>query len=88
MLLAAGLLLIERRRSLARRQLFGLYIAGYPIGRIIIEKMRTDDAELILGQRLNVWTSIIVFVIGIAIVVHTGRRSRSTEEATSQPSTM
>ena len=23
--------------------------------------MRTDEADLILGQRLNVWTSIVVF---------------------------
>ena len=76
MLLALVLLVIERRRPLAPGQLFGLYIAGYPLGRIIIEKMRTDDAELILGQRLNVWTSIIVFLIGVAIVLHTGRRGR------------
>ena len=88
MLLAVALLLIERRRSLAPGQLFGLYIAGYPIGRIIIEKMRTDEAELIWGQRLNVWTSIVVFLIGVAIVVHTGRRARTKAEATPQPSTM
>lgn len=91
MLLAVALLLVERRWSLKRGQLFGLYIAGYPLGRIIIEKMRTDDAELILGQRLNVWTSIIVFLIGVAIVVHTGRRDRATSddaEAPAQPSTM
>lgn len=88
MLLAAVLLLVDRRFSLARGQLFGLYVAGYPIGRIIIEKMRTDEAELILGQRLNVWTSIVVFLIGVAIYVHTGRRARRAPEAESQPSTM
>ena len=88
MALAVVLLLIERRRSLARGQLFGLYIAGYPIGRIIIERMRTDEAELIFGQRLNVWTSIIVFLIGVAIVVHTGRRARKVSPPAPQPSTM
>lgn len=88
MLLAAALLLIERRWSLARGQLFGLYIAGYPIGRIIIERMRTDEAELILGQRLNVWTSIIVFLIGVAIVIHTGRRARRGQEAAPHVPTM
>ncbi|WP_353953758.1 prolipoprotein diacylglyceryl transferase [Knoellia sp. S7-12] len=88
MLLALVLLLIERRWSLARGQLFGLYIAGYPVGRIIIEKMRTDDAELIFGQRVNVWTSIVVFLIGVAIVVHTGRRARKGQDAPAQPSTM
>ena len=85
LLLAGALLLIERRWDLARGQLFGLYIAGYPIGRIVIERMRTDEAELILGQRLNVWTSIVVFLIGVAVVVHTGRRARKDAP---QPSTM
>jgi prolipoprotein diacylglyceryl transferase len=85
LLLAAALLLIDRRRDLARGQLFGLYIAGYPIGRIIIERMRTDEAELILGQRLNVWTSIVVFLIGVGVVIHTGRRAR---RGTPEPSTM
>ncbi|KGN32532.1 prolipoprotein diacylglyceryl transferase [Knoellia sinensis KCTC 19936] len=85
LLLAALLLLVDRRWNLARGQLFGLYVAGYPIGRIIIEKMRTDEAELILGQRLNVWTSIIVFLIGVGIVLHTRRRAQRTA---SQPSTM
>ena len=52
----------------------GLYVAGYPVGRIVIEKMRTDEAELILGQRLNVWTSIVVFLLGVWIFWFTGRR--------------
>ena len=56
-------------------QLFGLYIAGYPVGRIVVEKMRTDEAELILGQRLNVWTSIVVFLLGLWIIWYTGRRA-------------
>ena len=52
-------------------QLLGLYVAGYPVGRIVIEKMRTDEAELVLGQRLNVWTSIVVFLLGrLDLLVH------------------
>ena len=69
------LLVIDKRRSLAPGQLMGLYVAGYPVGRIVVEKMRTDEAELILGQRLNVWTSIIVFLLGVWIVWYTGRRA-------------
>ena len=61
---------------LAPGQLFGLYIAGYPVGRIVVEKMRTDEAELILGQRLNVWTSIVVFLLGVWIVWFTGTPGR------------
>jgi prolipoprotein diacylglyceryltransferase len=54
----------------------GLYVAGYPVGRIVIEKLRTDEAEVIFGQRLNVWTSIVVFVLGVWIFWYTGRRAR------------
>ena len=70
------LLVVDKRRSLAPGQLMGLYVAGYPVGRIVIEKMRTDEAELILGQRLNVWTSIVVFLLGVWIFWFTGRRAR------------
>ncbi|MBT9257043.1 prolipoprotein diacylglyceryl transferase [Phycicoccus sp. MAQZ13P-2] len=79
LVLGFGLLALDRRRRLAPGQLLGLYVAGYPIGRIVVEKMRTDEAELILGQRLNVWTSILVFLLGVWIVWHTGRRARRAE---------
>ncbi|WP_193315240.1 prolipoprotein diacylglyceryl transferase [Nostocoides sp. F2B08] len=72
-LLAAALMLAERRFTLARGQVLGLYVAGYPVGRIVLELMRTDDATIILGQRINVWTSLVVFLVGITIVVWAGR---------------
>lgn len=75
--LGVFLLLASRRWSLAPGQVFGLYVALYPVGRIIVEKMRTDEAELILGQRLNVWTSIAVFALGWWIFWATGRRGRA-----------
>ncbi len=79
--LATLLLLVDRRRALAPGQLLGLYVAGYPVGRIVVEKMRTDEAELILGQRLNVWTSIGVFLLGVWIYWYTGRRARRSAPA-------
>ena len=75
-LLGVLLLVVDRRFSLAPGQLFGMYVAGYPVGRIVIERMRTDEAELVLGQRLNVWTSIAVFLLGLWIIWFTGRRAR------------
>ena len=54
--------------------MFGLYVAGYPLGRIVFEKMRTDDANVILGQRVNVWTSILVFLLGVFLVWSARRR--------------
>jgi prolipoprotein diacylglyceryltransferase len=75
-LLGTLLLVVDHRRHLAPGQLTGLYVAGYPVGRIVIERMRTDEAELILGQRLNVWTCIVVFLLGVWIYWFTGRRAR------------
>lgn len=72
-LLAGALILAERRFTLRRGQVFGLYVAGYPVGRIVLELMRTDEATVILGQRINVWTSLIVFALGVAIVLWAGR---------------
>ncbi len=45
--LATALLVLDRRRRLHPGPVFGLYVAGYPVGRIVVEKMRTDEAELI-----------------------------------------
>jgi prolipoprotein diacylglyceryl transferase len=72
-LLAGALILAERRFSLRRGQVLGLYVAGYPVGRIVLELMRTDEATLILGQRINVWTSVLVFALGVAIIAWAAR---------------
>ena len=76
LVLALVLVLLDRRRRLAPGQLLGVYVAGYPLGRIVVERMRTDDAELVLGQRVNVWTSLVVFALGVWIIWYTGRRAR------------
>ncbi|HYN66043.1 MAG TPA: prolipoprotein diacylglyceryl transferase family protein, partial [Ornithinibacter sp.] len=83
--LGTALLVVDKRRSLAPGQLMGLYVAGYPVGRIVIEKMRTDEAELVWGQRLNVWTSIVVFCLGVWIFWFTGRRARRAEQPVGEP---
>mgnify|MGYP001283888132 CR=1 FL=1 len=84
-ILAVALLVIDKRRALAPGQLAGLYVAGYPVGRIVIEFMRTDKAELILGVRLNVWTSIIVFALGVWIYWFTGPRAERNAVPQSEP---
>ncbi len=75
--LALVLVLIDRRRDLHRGQLFGLYVMGYPVGRIVIEFMRTDEANRILGLRVNVWTSVLVFLLGAWIYRRCGRAESS-----------
>jgi prolipoprotein diacylglyceryl transferase len=68
LLLALFLVVVDRRRPLRRGQLFGLYVAGYPVGRIVFELMRSDEANHILGVRVNVWVSILVFLLGVFLV--------------------
>ena len=58
----ALVLLLDRRLKLGRGRAFALYVMGYTVGRFWIELMRTDEANQILGVRLNVWTAVLVFL--------------------------
>ncbi|WP_328344475.1 prolipoprotein diacylglyceryl transferase [Micromonospora sp. NBC_00421] len=59
----AGLVFaVDRRFKLGRGRAFALYVMGYTAGRFWIELMRSDEANRILGVRLNVWTAGLVFV--------------------------
>lgn len=74
----AVLLLIDRRIKVKSGQLFASYIMVYTLGRVWIEMLRIDDAHHFLGLRINVWTSIIVFLLGLVSFIIAGRRSAST----------
>ncbi len=65
---------VDRRRRLGHGRAFALYVAAYTAGRVWIEALRIDDAEMIGPFRLNVWTSIVVFVLAVAYIVVVGRR--------------
>ena len=72
-------LAFDRRRQFAPGQLLGCFSwATRSSGSSW--KMRTDPANVILGQRLNVWTSILVFLLGLALC-H-GRGPAGTDPAT------
>ena len=57
---AVVLIVLDRRRKLGYGRVFALYVLLYTIGRFWIEALRIDDANLILGLRLNLWTSLVV----------------------------
>jgi len=61
LLVALALVLVDRRFALARGQIAALYGMLYTLGRGFIEMLRTDPANHVLGLRLNVWTSLVVF---------------------------
>lgn len=62
---AALVFLLDRRLKLGRGRAFALYVLGYTAGRFWIEMIRTDEANTILGLRLNVWTAAVVFLAAL-----------------------
>lgn len=55
-----GFILIRVGSKLKGGQTFALYIATYCLGRLAFELIRIDEANLILGIRVNVFVSIAV----------------------------
>jgi prolipoprotein diacylglyceryl transferase len=74
------LLALDRRFHFRRARLFWLYAMYYTLGRVWIEAMRIDEAEQInlfgITTRLNVWTSIFVFVAALIVFVLLGLKGR------------
>lgn len=67
----ALVLVVERRfgRKLSKGRLFAVYVAGYSFGRFWIERIRTDPASKVLGLRINEWTSSLLFLAAIAVLI-------------------
>ncbi|GAA3137662.1 prolipoprotein diacylglyceryl transferase [Kribbella aluminosa] len=67
---AAGVVIwAQRRFGLDRGRVFALYVAAYTAGRGWIETLRVDPANHILDVRLNVWTSLLLFLAAVAFLV-------------------
>jgi prolipoprotein diacylglyceryl transferase len=62
-----------KRFALGHGRAFALYVAAYTLGRGWIEYMRIDPVNEVLGLRLNVWTSILVFLAAAAYIVVSAR---------------
>jgi prolipoprotein diacylglyceryl transferase len=74
LLVALFIVLLDRHRRLGRGRSFALYVMLYPVGRVVFELMRTDPANHIFGQRVNVWVCAIVFLAGLIGFLVAGRR--------------
>jgi prolipoprotein diacylglyceryl transferase len=72
--LALLLVRLERTKRLRPGELFGLYVLGYAVGRLWVELLRSDNASLILGVRVNVWMSLLVGLLAVAALVRLHRR--------------
>ena len=66
----------DRKFRLGHGRAFALYVMGYTLGRGWIEYLRIDAVEAndVFGLRLNVWTSIVLFLLATAYFVIVGRR--------------
>ncbi len=70
----ALVLWVEARFRITGGRLFAVYVMGYTAGRGWIEYLRIDTVNHVMGLRLNVWTSVIVFAAAAAYFVCSGLR--------------
>jgi prolipoprotein diacylglyceryl transferase len=78
----AVIIWLDRRYRLGGGRVLALYVMGYTLGRGWIEMLRIDTVQMdnVLGLRLNVWTSIVLFVLAAAYYVWAGKRGITREE--------
>ena len=77
---AVALIYVERLRDrspMAPGSIFALYVALYSLGRGSIEQLRIDEANLILGFRLNTWTSSTLFLIAVIYFARINRFTKA-----------
>jgi prolipoprotein diacylglyceryl transferase len=53
---------LDKRHRFGRGRAFALYVMAYTVGRFWIEALRSDEAHVFLGMRINDWVSIVVFL--------------------------
>jgi prolipoprotein diacylglyceryl transferase len=73
LLVAAVVVVADRRFRLGHGRAFAVYVAGYTLGRFFIELMRTDEATLVFGVRINVLVSAVVFLGAVAYIAFAPR---------------
>lgn len=77
---AALIIWADRRLDLRGGRVFWLYVLVYTLGRLWIEALRIDEAVLVLGLRINIWTSLAVIGLSATMFYGLGRRQKRTGE--------
>ncbi len=72
----AFLIWADRRFQLGHGRVVALYVMSYTAGRVWIEALRIDSVQMndVFGLRLNVWTSIVLFILAAAAFIWSARR--------------
>ena len=69
----------DKRFQLGHGRAFALYVFAYCVGRLVFELVRIDNATLILGVRVNVFTSILVAIAAAVYFVISAIKSPGRE---------
>ncbi|MEN9714911.1 MAG: hypothetical protein RJA35_378 [Actinomycetota bacterium] len=70
----AVLLILEKRLRLQWGKLMAAYVVYYSVGRALIEPIRLDPANIVLGLRTNEWMALLGILVGLVIFYVQSRR--------------
>jgi prolipoprotein diacylglyceryl transferase len=70
---------LDRRLRMGHGRVFASYVALYCLGRLFWELLRIDTATLVLGIRVNVFTTVVVG-LGAVVYIVVSRRLRPGRE--------
>lgn len=70
----------DRKFHMGGGRVFALYVAAYTLGRFFIELIRADAATLVFGMRINSITSLVAFVIAVAVLYMLRAKGRESSE--------
>jgi prolipoprotein diacylglyceryl transferase len=76
----AVLLWADRRFRMGHGRVFALYVALYGLGRMVLETVRVDPANEILGMRVNFWVSLLLSVLAVVYIAVSRRRRPGRED--------
>jgi prolipoprotein diacylglyceryl transferase len=79
-LVAVLLLWADKRFQLGHGRVFALYVAGYTLGRAFWEHLRIDPANEIVGVRVNLWVSGLIFAAAIVYFVWSAKTRPGRED--------
>lgn len=70
----------QKKWKLGHGRVFALYVAGYTLGRFVVENMRSDEATHVFGLRINVIVSVVCFVVALVIFFRLRRGQETSAE--------
>lgn len=70
-----ALIVLGRRVRIAPPGIFCLYVAIYSLGRLFWEQLRVDPSQEFLGQRLNFYVALALFVGALVLFAYFQRRA-------------